>query len=105
MKNVLNCFLFWFLFCSFLNKREFVSRLQKANKTVYLITGGFDCLIEPVADELGIPLDHMFANKLFFHFNGTFLSRNYHNAHKNIEHIFDLSKTHFRMCEIYGAFF
>lgn len=52
--------------------REFVTRLRKANKTVYLITGGFDCIIEPVADELGIPLDHMFANKLYFHFNGVF---------------------------------
>lgn len=52
--------------------KEFVSRLRKANKTVYLITGGFDCIIEPVAEELGIPLDHMFANKLFFHFNGKY---------------------------------
>lgn len=52
--------------------REFVTRLREANKTVYLITGGFDCLIEPVANELGIPLDHMFANKLHFHFNGTY---------------------------------
>ncbi|XP_055317213.1 phosphoserine phosphatase isoform X2 [Sitodiplosis mosellana] len=51
---------------------EFVSRLRDANKTVYLITGGFDCLIEPVADELGIPLDHMFANRLFFNFNGKY---------------------------------
>lgn len=46
--------------------------MRDANKTVYLVTGGFDCLIEPVADELGIPLDHMFANKLYFHFNGRF---------------------------------
>lgn len=52
--------------------KEFVSRLRDANKTVYLITGGFDCLIEPVAEELGIPLDHMFANKLYFHFNGMY---------------------------------
>lgn len=47
-----------------------MTRLRAANKTVYLVTGGFDCLIEPVANELGIPLDHMYANKLFFHFNG-----------------------------------
>lgn len=59
-----------FRFFSCLVFREFVSRLQKANKTVYLITGGFDCLIEPIAEELNIPLDHMFANKLFFQFNG-----------------------------------
>lgn len=54
------------------NHREFVTRLREANKTVYLITGGFDCLIEPVAEALGIPLDHMFANKIFFHFNGMY---------------------------------
>lgn len=40
---------------------------------MYLITGGFDCLIEPVAQELGIPLDHMFANKLYFQYNGEYL--------------------------------
>lgn len=54
----------------FFENREFVNRLRDSNKKVYLITGGFDCLIEPVADELGIPLDHMFANRLYFNFNG-----------------------------------
>lgn len=69
---------FHFILSSFLRQhlfihidcREFVGRLRDEDKQVYLITGGFDCLIEPVAQELGIPLDHMFANKLFFHYNG-----------------------------------
>lgn len=39
---------------------------------MYLISGGFDCLIEPVAIELGIPLQNMFANKLHFTFNGDY---------------------------------
>lgn len=55
--------------------REFVQRLRDDDKQVYLITGGFDCLIEPVAQELGIPMDHMFANKLFFQYNGTYATR------------------------------
>ncbi len=39
---------------------------------MYLISGGFDCLIEPVATELGIPIENMFANKLQFYFNGEY---------------------------------
>lgn len=39
---------------------------------MYLISGGFDCLIEPVALELGIPAENMFANKLQFYFNGEY---------------------------------
>lgn len=52
--------------------REFVKRLRDANKLVYLITGGFDCLIEPIATDLGIPLENMYANKLFFQYNGKY---------------------------------
>ncbi|XP_031638137.1 phosphoserine phosphatase-like, partial [Contarinia nasturtii] len=52
--------------------KDLVSRLLDANKTVYLISGGFDCLIEPVAETLGIPFDHIFANKLYFHFDGEY---------------------------------
>lgn len=29
-------------------------------------------MIEPVATELGIPVENMFANKLLFHFNGDY---------------------------------
>lgn len=61
----LNDLIFIFYFC-----REFVHLLRQNNKEVYLITGGFDCLIEPVAIELGIPLENLFANKLHFYFNG-----------------------------------
>lgn len=37
-----------------------------------MITGGFDCLIEPICLELGIPLENMYANKLFFTFKGDY---------------------------------
>lgn len=56
----------------FSKNREFVSRLRNANKMVYLITSGFDCLIEEIANELGIPYDHLFSNRLLFHYNSTF---------------------------------
>lgn len=47
-------------------------RLRANNTKVYLITGGFDCLIEPVATELGIPLVNLYANKLFFAYGGEY---------------------------------
>ncbi|KAG4079340.1 hypothetical protein HA402_008032 [Bradysia odoriphaga] len=52
--------------------KELVQSLRARQIKVYLISGGFDCLIEPVATELGIPIENMFANKLHFHFNGEY---------------------------------
>ncbi|XP_031633304.1 phosphoserine phosphatase-like [Contarinia nasturtii] len=52
--------------------QEFVDRLRHANKTIYLISGGFRCLVEPIAEEIGIPFDHVFANILYFHYNGSY---------------------------------
>ncbi|KAJ6646555.1 Phosphoserine phosphatase, partial [Pseudolycoriella hygida] len=52
--------------------KELVDRLKVKQIKVYLISGGFDCLIEPVATELGIPTENMFANKLQFYFNGEY---------------------------------
>lgn len=49
-----------------------MARLRQNNTKVYLITGGFDCLIEPVATELGIPIYNMYANRLFFTYNGDY---------------------------------
>lgn len=34
------------------------------------MSGGFDVMIEPVAEKLSVPYDHIFANKLKFYFNG-----------------------------------
>nr|CAD1822621.1 unnamed protein product [Ananas comosus var. bracteatus] len=46
----------------------------KANKTdVYLVSGGFRQMIKPVALELGIPLENIFANQLLFGSSGEFL--------------------------------
>lgn len=58
----------------FKNFREFIQHLRQSNKKIYLISGGFDCLIEPVAVELGIPLSNLFANKLLFDFKGNYIA-------------------------------
>lgn len=52
--------------------REFVQHLKVNNKKIYLISGGFDCLIEPVANQLAIPISNVFANKLLFDFKGNY---------------------------------
>lgn len=52
--------------------RELIDQLRRNSAEIYLVSGGFDCLIEPVADALEIPLCNLFANKLFFHFNGSY---------------------------------
>lgn len=56
----------------YIGHRDFVNYLRANNTKVYLITGGFDCLIEPVATELGIPMANMYANKLYFGYNGEY---------------------------------
>lgn len=52
--------------------KDLITKLKLRNIEVYLITGGFDFFIEPIAQEVGIPLENIFANKLFFHFNGDY---------------------------------
>lgn len=51
---------------------ELVKALQERGVTVYLVSGGFRSLIEPVAEKLGIPSSHIFANRLKFYFNGEY---------------------------------
>ncbi|XP_049296232.1 phosphoserine phosphatase isoform X2 [Anopheles funestus] len=52
--------------------KELIEQLRKNNAEVFLISGGFDCLIEPVADALQIPLCNLYANRLFFNYNGSY---------------------------------
>ncbi|XP_052753247.1 phosphoserine phosphatase isoform X2 [Galleria mellonella] len=51
---------------------QLVKALQERGVTVYLVSGGFRSLIEPVAEKLGIPSSHIFANRLKFYFNGEY---------------------------------
>lgn len=52
--------------------RELIDQLRQNSAEIYLVSGGFDCLIEPVADALEVPLCNLFANKLYFYFNGSY---------------------------------
>uniref|UniRef100_A0A3P8QKT1 Phosphoserine phosphatase n=1 Tax=Astatotilapia calliptera TaxID=8154 RepID=A0A3P8QKT1_ASTCA len=44
--------------------RELVDRLHELNIKVFLISGGFRCIVEHVATQLNIPLNHVYANRL-----------------------------------------
>ncbi|XP_076367375.1 phosphoserine phosphatase isoform X1 [Tachypleus tridentatus] len=52
--------------------RELVKLLHQRGVHVYLVSGGFRTIIEPVARELDIPLKNIFANRLKFYFNGDY---------------------------------
>ncbi|KAF4528580.1 hypothetical protein B566_EDAN015728 [Ephemera danica] len=49
--------------------RELISALQHRKIPVYLISGGFRGLVGPVAIELNIPLQNIYANRLKFFLN------------------------------------
>ncbi|XP_056330364.1 phosphoserine phosphatase [Danio aesculapii] len=52
--------------------RELVQKLQQRGVQVFLVSGGFRCIVEHVASQLCIPLQHVFANRLKFYFNGEY---------------------------------
>lgn len=45
---------------------ELVSLLQSRGTGVFLVSGGFRVIIDPIADILKIPRDHVFANRILF---------------------------------------
>ena len=49
---------------------DLVGKLHDKGKRVFLVSGGFRLMIEPVADELSIPRESIFANTLFFDESG-----------------------------------
>ncbi|TRY83376.1 hypothetical protein DNTS_016649 [Danionella cerebrum] len=51
---------------------QLVEKLHEHNVKVFLISGGFRSIIEPIAAQLNIPLDHIYANRLKFYFNGEY---------------------------------
>lgn len=51
---------------------DLVRALQGAGKGVFLVSGGFRQVIHPIADSLGIPRDHVFANNLLFKEDGQY---------------------------------
>lgn len=49
-----------------------MEELHKRRIPVYLISGGFRVLIQPIAQELNIPIQNVYANRLKFYFNGEY---------------------------------
>ncbi|KAH0946281.1 hypothetical protein HN011_011866 [Eciton burchellii] len=52
--------------------KELISTLQTYGKEVFLVSGGFCCLIKPIAAQLNIPPENIYANKLKFYFTGEY---------------------------------
>ncbi|XP_062242040.1 phosphoserine phosphatase isoform X2 [Platichthys flesus] len=52
--------------------RELVDELHQRNIKVFLVSGGFRCIVEHVATQLNIPLQHVYANRIKFYFNGEY---------------------------------
>ena len=46
--------------------RELTQRLQERGTAVYLVSGGFRSIINPIADMLNIPRDHVYANTILY---------------------------------------
>lgn len=53
--------------------RKLIDELHKKSVAVYLVSGGFRGVIGPIALELNIPLQNIYANKLKFFFNGKYI--------------------------------
>ncbi|XP_066146346.1 phosphoserine phosphatase-like [Euwallacea fornicatus] len=52
--------------------KTLVDVLHRRKVPVYLISGGFRCIIIPIADQLKISHNHIFANRLKFYFTGEY---------------------------------
>ncbi|XP_045469114.1 phosphoserine phosphatase [Harmonia axyridis] len=52
--------------------KELVQKLRSRKIEVYLVSGGFRCLISPIAKQLDIPASNVYCNKLKFFFDGQF---------------------------------
>lgn len=52
--------------------RDLVSRLHDRGTSVYLVSGGFQSIIQPAAEILSIPTENIFANRLKFYYNGEY---------------------------------
>ena len=54
------------------NVRVLIEALKRRNVSIYLISGGFRLIINPVADLLNIQRENVFANTLYFDENGQY---------------------------------
>lgn len=51
---------------------ELVKNLHSRGVDVYLISGGFDVIIQPAAERLNIPMENVFANSIKFFYDGSY---------------------------------
>jgi len=53
---------------------EFISALHARKQDVYFVSGGFRQMIEPIAAQVGVDKERIFANTLLFEADGSFKS-------------------------------
>ena len=51
---------------------DLITALQKRGTSVYLVSGGFRIMIEPVAKILNVPVENIYANHILFDDNGNY---------------------------------
>lgn len=51
---------------------ELIERLHRSGVDVYLVSGGFDVIIEPAAEQLNISMKNVFANSIKFYYDGSY---------------------------------
>lgn len=51
---------------------DLVAQLHQLGVDVYLVSGGFDVIIQPAAERLNIPLENIFANSIKFYYDGSY---------------------------------
>lgn len=61
---------FKYVISKFYLYRELVSSLSKRGIPVYLVSGGFQSILVPVAEQLGLPVENIIANRIKFYYNG-----------------------------------
>lgn len=52
--------------------KDLMQALQQKNVDIWLVSGGFRIMIEPVAQQLDIPITNIVANTLLFHDDGSY---------------------------------
>ncbi|XP_064621034.1 phosphoserine phosphatase-like isoform X2 [Lineus longissimus] len=52
--------------------KALVELLHSRKVDVYLVSGGFKSIIEPIAKELNVPIDNIYANRFKFYYDGSY---------------------------------
>lgn len=52
--------------------KELIATLHKNSIDVFLVSGGFRLMIEPVAEMINVPLTNIYANTIYFDADGKY---------------------------------